>query len=171
MCLKSFRWCGRVIIVTALSLSLRDKDRLRDKESLTINFNLIYISELLAVSGVVLLFGNIPLFLFWRLVRQTISPPLYKSLIITCQQSLVSSKSQDNHLHTELCISSQCPLQYLSQFQVGWWMRLWASYSGTEPSKPSWTMSPRTSATSSCCWFCIMTRIKFKFARVCCFTI
>ena len=28
-------WCGRVIIVSALSLSLRDKERLRDRESLT----------------------------------------------------------------------------------------------------------------------------------------
>ena len=25
-------WCGRVIIVSALSLSLRDKDRLRERE-------------------------------------------------------------------------------------------------------------------------------------------
>ena len=28
-------WCGRVIIVSALSLSLRDKDRLRVRGSLT----------------------------------------------------------------------------------------------------------------------------------------
>ena len=31
-------WCGRVIIVSALSLSLRDKDRFRDRESLTTAF-------------------------------------------------------------------------------------------------------------------------------------
>ena len=30
-------WCGTLIIVSALSLSLRDKDRLRDRESLTIS--------------------------------------------------------------------------------------------------------------------------------------
>ena len=32
-------WCGRVIIVSALSLSLRDKERLRDRKSLTIIFS------------------------------------------------------------------------------------------------------------------------------------
>jgi len=34
-CLKSFLWCGgKVIIMSALSLSLRDKDRLRELDNL-----------------------------------------------------------------------------------------------------------------------------------------
>ena len=118
----------KVIIVSALSLSPRDKDRLRDRESLTICCNFVIYFTKQFVSNTLPRSTNLKKNSFTFHVKNTIIPPnffylhlcfpplLCKTAIITLKTIIFKITLQQEGVSPQL---------RLRNLQLSWWSSVW----------------------------------------------